>query len=152
MENTTTDILFAALLIIPTCAGLWFRDNDKPPEDSSMLEHLRDRRVAQRRLGQPRNDDALVSHYLLKAGDDWQVFSTPSKEEPIDRRGRDRRAEDTRRGSHVIAATTIQDDTGARQSLSETSVDHISSEALDSIQQERLLDALPAGSYPDRCP
>jgi len=151
MESSTTNILFAVLLIIPTCAGLWFRDNEKPSSDDSMLEHLRERRVAQRRLGKPRNDDALVSHYLLKAGEAGQVVSPQATEQRVDRRGRDRRAEDTRRGSHMIAANTSGADTGNSLSLTETHFDHSSSEALDSMQQERLLDALPAGSYPDRC-
>jgi hypothetical protein len=152
METTTTDILIAALLIIPTCAGLWFYDNEKPPVDDRMLEHLRERRIAQRRLGKPRKDDALVSHYLLKAGDDWQVISLHADQERVDRRGRDRRAEDSRRGSHGIAAPAIEADAGHSRGLSATNIDHSSSETPDSMRQERLLDALPAGSYPDNCP
>lgn len=139
MENTMTDILFAALLIIPTCAGLWFPDNEKPSGDDSILEQLQERRIARRRLGRPRNEDALVSHYLLKAGDDWQVVSTQTNEQPIDRRSRDRRAEDTRRGSHVISARTshpVEVAAADRRRLPETGVDKSSSKSLPSSHDD----------------
>jgi hypothetical protein len=90
MHAGTFGIVITALLVIPTCLGLW-RDDQNIKLAS--MKALLDRRKAERRMGRrPLHDPRANYHYL---GPVRPAKSPSSLNQNYDRRATDRRVEDT---------------------------------------------------------
>jgi hypothetical protein len=108
MLDGTTGFLLAALLVIPTCIGLWRGDNVTSTEDPERMKRLLDRRRGNRRRATRTGKDARVNYFFLETHDPARAHAPENPESRWDRRRRDRRAEDTARGSSLLESTMME--------------------------------------------
>jgi hypothetical protein len=110
MHPGTTGVLLAALLVIPTCLGLWRGDDDQSIQGGGMVKRLLERRVAQRRLGNRQKDNRGVNYYFLGIVDPAGSNPSEGSDAGYDRRMRNRRAEDAGPGSRLIEPADLNSD------------------------------------------
>ena len=107
MHEGATGLLVAALLVIPTCLGLW-RNDDQPPGDDAMLERLQERRIAHRRRKDAKSGGP-VNYIFLETIAPAAQGLPDGPSDNFDRRLRQgsagRRAEDLAPGQRLMEGT-----------------------------------------------
>jgi len=96
------DILLAALLVVPTCLGLWHTEDHPPAQDGGVMKRLLERRRVQRRNVNGGGTRARVNYFFLESSHPDHATLPENPESRWDRRVRGRRAEDANPGTPII--------------------------------------------------